>query len=266
MRPYTETTAVELPGGLALENGTLVTAVELRSLTGWEEEWLARQAGEPAAFAVSAIVNACTVAPGPMAGSLLAGDRDYLMLQLRRLTLGERVQTVIECGSCGAKMDVDFQVSDVPVERHPQSTPSHTLDLAGGRTVRFRLPNGADQESVARMPTAEAVETLLARCVLDGADLSPGERERVIAAMEARAPAVELELDLTCPECSHTATVPFDTTSFFIREMTRRRQHLLREVHSLALHYHWSEAEIMGMAQSRRREYLELLSESMHRE
>ena len=265
MRPLTETAAVELPGGLPREGGPPVMSVELRPLTGWEEEWLAHHAGTPAALAVSAVLNSCVVSPEGLAGSLLAGDRDYLMLQLRRMTLGDHVQAVLECTVCGAKMDIDFQARDVPVERRSQTESAYTIALSGGRSVRFRLPNGADQESVARMDTAEAVQTLLTRCVLGGGPLSAEEAEAVAAAMEERAPAVELELDLTCPECGHASVVPFDTTAFFIREMTGRRHYLLREVHALALHYHWSENEIMSMAQPRRRAYLELLSDAMQR-
>ena len=266
MRDYTETAAVELPGGLPLEGAPPITSVELRPLSGWEEEWLAGHAGAPPAVAVSALLDACIVSSdhprSRLARQLLAGDRDYLMLELRRLTLGDRVQAVLECPACGSKVDVDFPTGDVPVERRPQSRSGYSLDLGTGRNITFRLPNGADQESVAKMETSEAVETLFSRCVSADPPLSPEERAAVISAMEERAPAVELELDLTCPECGNTWAAPFDTTSFFIRELTARRQYLLREVHSLAIHYHWSEAEIMSMPRARRRAYLEMLSDA----
>ena len=38
---------------------------------------------------------------------------------------------------------------------------------------------------------------------------------------------------------------------------------LYREVHTLALHYHWNETEIMGMKTSKRRRYLKLLLDSI---
>ena len=34
------------------------------------------------------------------------------------------------------------------------------------------------------------------------------------------------------------------------------------EVHALALHYHWSEGEILGLDVRRRRRYLELLTDA----
>ena len=40
------------------------------------------------------------------------------------------------------------------------------------------------------------------------------------------------------------------------------RQYSDREVHTLALRYHWSEGEILALTRPRRRRYLELLAES----
>ena len=64
--------------------------------------------------------------------------------------------------------------------------------------------------------------------------------------MEQAAPRVEIELDLTCPECGHAFLAPFDATAFFLAEMRMSGERLLREVHQLAFHYGWSEAEILG--------------------
>src|SRR5215510_12105177 len=100
MRRYPEAAAVDLPGGVPQESGPPVTTVELRPLTGWEEEWLAHHSGTPAALVVSALLDACIVAPEPLSARLLAGDRDYLILQLRRLTLGGHIQAVLDCASC----------------------------------------------------------------------------------------------------------------------------------------------------------------------
>jgi hypothetical protein len=271
MRAYVEAGTVELPGGLVREGAPPVTSVELRPLSGWEEEWLSCNSGAPPALAVSALLDACVTecgggpCPKGMAAQLLAGDRDYLMLQLRRMTFGDRIRAVINCPACEAKMDTDFLAGDVPVERRPQTQPTYSVD-AGGGSIHFRLPNGADQEFVSHMSTASAVEALLERCLLrdsfQSVALANSERDAVIAAMEANAPRVDLDLELLCPECGQESVVPFDTTSFFIREMTSRRPYLLKEVHSLAWHYHWSEADIMSMTRSRRRAYLELLSEA----
>lgn len=272
-----------LPGGLLMEGRSLREA-ELRPLTGYEEDWLALRPSVPSALAVTRLLSLCLarledVAPSRgLVQRLLVGDRDYLMLQLRRITLGDTVSAVLACPACSAKMDVDFAIADVPVTRHPQTTPSYSLDLAPqppsprgeeerdrGRMVRFRLPTGMDQEAVLELPPVEAADALLMRCLLDdgGMPLSPDERSAVIAAMEQLAPAVDLELDLTCPECGHTFMTPFDTTAFFLNEMRISGDQVVREVHALALHYHWSEGDILSLTRARRRAYLRILRDAL---
>lgn len=269
------TVTVPLPGGLIVGDHRLGHA-ELRPLTGHEEEWLARHRGASSAVAVTRILEACLVGisdadvPGDLARRLLVGDRDYLMFALRRLTLGDSFQGVLACPLCAAPMDISFGAEDVPVEPRPQTAASYTLELGSAagslRTVRFRLPTGGDQEAVLDMDHGAAVEALLERCIVDdgGAPLAIDEREAVVTAMDRLAPQVDIELDLTCPVCGHAFLMPFDVTAFFFHEMGINGAQLLREIHSLALAYHWSEADILSLGRDRRRAYLGLLRETLH--
>lgn len=272
---YSAASVCELPGGLALEDGHWLRAARLRSLSGREEDWLAQHPGTPSALAVTRLLGACLAwqddaAPRyDLARRLLVGDRDYLMLQLRRMTLGERISAVLTCPACMARMDVDFGVGDVPAEWHPQKETTYALTFERSdepaRTARFRLPTGADQEAVLGLDRERAVEALLARCLIDdgSAALSPAEQTMLIDTMEEQAPRLDLDLDLTCPECSHVFVAPFDTTAFFLEEIRINGRQLLREVHALAFYYHWSEADILSLTRERRRAYLTLLSDSL---
>ena len=254
-----------LPGGLVLDDGRRLGRAELRPLTGREEEWVTQHAGTASAHLASKLLSACFVrlddvaVDSEMIGKLLVGDRDYLILQLRRMTLGDRFAAVFSCPACKRAMDVEFLAQDILVEPRTQNASTYTWRGAQ-RVVEYRLPNGADQEAVADLLPGEAVEALLERCLIDGAPLSVEEREAVIADMDARAPQIDLELELSCPECGHSFTTPFDCTSFFFSEIRAQSRHLMREVHYLALHYHWSESEILNLQRDRRRGYLALLS------
>lgn len=275
---YDATEVVELPGGLVLDDNHRLERAELRPLTGREEMWLTHYAGAPAAPLVTRLLSSCLVQIGDMPASrpltqrLLVGDRDFLVLQLRRITLGAQVSAVVVCPACGKNMDMDFSILDVPVDHRPQTATTHRLMVeqsAGpARTVQFRLPTGADQEAVLGLAVEVAVETLLDRCLVDtaGESLSPEQRSAVIEAMDALAPQLDLEFDLSCPECSHAFLTPFDMTAFFLQEMRANSTQLLREIHYLALYYHWSEAEILGLTRSRRRRYLALLNEATQHE
>jgi hypothetical protein len=271
-------TIFELPGGLVLENGRRLNQAKLRPLNGYEEEWLASHPSTPSARVVSWLLNDCLMGlddeppDREQVPRLLVGDRDYLMLQLRRMTLGEHFHAVLSCPACSANMDVDFEASDVPIEWRPQSASTYTLDLdsqaGSGRTVRFRLPTGGDQEAVLGLDAESAVNALITRCLIDdsGTSLTPGERTAVSEAMEQLAPQIDLELELQCPECTHTFVEPFDITLFFFKEMRMKADQLLREIHCLAFYYHWSEAEILSLTMECRRKYLALLSETLRQD
>jgi hypothetical protein len=258
-----------LPGGLVLEDGRRLTRAKLRALAGTEEEWLAEAQGTPSAAKVTCVLSSCLVAldgesvDAERVRRLLVGDRDYLMLQLRRITLGDEVAAVMSCQACGAPMDIAFRASEVAVESRPQTAMWYSVN-----GVRFRLPTGADQEAVLGLDAAAAEKVLLQRCISgeDRVEFSDAERESVIAEMERLAPRADLDLDLTCPECGCQFVAPFDTTAFFFEEMRTRSGQLLREVHTLAFYYHWSEADILGLGRRRRQAYLNLLSESLRQE
>jgi hypothetical protein len=258
---------IDLLGGLVLDDGIRLDRVGLRRLSGREEEWLARHRNAPQAVAVTELLAACieqdALTPRECARRLLVGDRDYLMVWLRRLTLGDQVAAVYHCPACDSKMDVLLDLAETPAESAPQTTAAFELTLGDGRITRFRLPNGSDQEAVASEPVERAVEILLRRCLLDhgGQPLAEEDQRRIIDEMERRAPRIEIDLDLTCPECDHAFTAPFDPVAFFIAEMASAHGTLLREVHQLAFSYGWSEAAILALDRDRRRAYLSLVAD-----
>jgi hypothetical protein len=270
---YLNENTFSLPGGLMLQQDQMLSQASLRPLSGREEEWLAAHRSTPNAVRMSWLLNQCLLsidghpADSDLVRRLLVADRQYLMLQLRRITLGDQVQAVVTCPECNKKMDVDFFLDDVPVEYRPQSVSSYSTEVSG-RLVSFRLPTGGDEEAVLGSGADGAVQELFRRCILDdgGCALSTEDQSRVIAEMEQLAPQIELELDLTCPECSHHFLLPFDTTAFFFDEMAFKSDELLHEVHALAFYYHWSEGDILKLDRRRRRAYLALLNESLRQD
>jgi hypothetical protein len=216
------------------------------------------------------------------AASLTAGDREALLLHLRRLTLGDRLQGVLSCPDpgCGEKMDLDLRVSDLllPPYTHSQEQYETTIAENGSNySVRFRLPTGADQEVVAAPIYSDpqaAGDLLLRRCVErvateDGQpveDLPSVVINQLPAIMSELDPQAELMLDAACPACDHVFSALFDTATYLFQELDGRARHLYKEVHLLAFYYHWSEAEIMGMTARKRRLYLNLLAEAFTEE
>jgi hypothetical protein len=280
---------ITLPGGCWID-GTRHRKVGLRPISGSDEDFLL-DAGSllPPAHRSTALLARCLERLGPAGPvtvetvrSLTVGDREALLLHLRRLTLGDRLQGVVDCpiSDCGEKMDLDLKVGDLllpPYEDHRRSYEAAVADNGSDYRVRFRLPTGADQEDVAvvaRTDSEAAAELILHRCVESVTrengepveTLPPAVAHRISDVMSELDPQAELTLSLTCPACDHTFHVPFDTASYLFRELDGHVMRLYREVHLLAFYYHWSEAEIIDMPDRKRRLYLELLEEALTEE
>jgi hypothetical protein len=283
----------QLLGGYVDSVGCVHKAVELRALTGREEELLAASGRESSAALVTTILSRCvqrigTVSPvtEDVARALLVGDRHYLLLKLREVTFGTQIQAAVPCPwpNCGKRMDIDFHTTDIPVKKVKVERLIYEMQLATEEdtdpySVRFRLPNGSDQELLAPLLTqneAEALTVLLTRCLVSVGDestpspetirsLSPAARQAIEQQMEQLAPGIDLSMETQCPECGREFTAPFDLQDFFFGEFRTSLDLLRREVHYLAFHYHWRESDILNMTRDKRRSYIEILADEIEK-
>jgi hypothetical protein len=291
--------ACSLPGGYADDFGVIHLEAEVMPLTGQEEELLSDAGKAVTAVLVTQILSRCVARIGgivpvtdKIARSLLVGDRQYLLLKLREATFGDIVQSTVNCpwSECRQKVDIDFSLENVPIKTSTDKGPIYTAELSPEaayvdeqgdqhRKVRFRLPNGGDQEALSSLiVTNEALAQtkLLERCIkkvgpfdVSGTDiishLSPNARMEIEKWMDTVAPKVELTFDADCPECQRQFSLPFALQDFFVGELSISQELLYREVHYLASHYHWSEREIMQMTRNKRRKYIEVLADEIER-
>ncbi|HXB69542.1 MAG TPA: hypothetical protein VNY05_14925 [Candidatus Acidoferrales bacterium] len=267
-------------------NGALCREVRLRELTAEDHAFLVEDAGAllPAHWTTEALRRCAVQADGaPLTAdairSLTVGDREALLLHLRRLTSGDRLQCVLSCPSaeCGEKLDLELRVADllVPAGDARQDRYETRVDDADTACrVWFRLPTGLDQEAVAglaRVDLNAAVQDLLRRCVesvvsADGTempDLPDSVCRELPRLMSELDPQAETALQVTCQSCGGAFHVVFDAASYFFQELKAGMRHLYQEVHLLAYHYHWSLREILGMKARVRRRYLQLLEEEL---
>jgi len=275
---------VALPGGFE-HGGGWRRRVALHPLSGADEAYLAEElAAAPPAARTTALLGRClAVEPGdPPAGaglarSLTVGDREALLLHLRRLTLGGRLSAVLDCPACGEKLDLDLDVESLLVPPYEHERPEHEIEIdAGGERyrVRFRLPCGADQEWAAPLAASDperAARGVLERCVLSVRDgdgepfdqLPAAVSEALPGELARRDPQAEIVLRAGCPACGEAIETAFDAGAYFGLELDERSERLWREVHLLAWHYHWSEREILGLTATQRRRYLRLVGEAL---
>lgn len=287
----------ELPGGLIDEVGDLHREAELAPLTGREEELLAGLEHEAPAVLVTRVLARCVLRVGSirpltedMARRLLVADRQYLLLKLREISYGARVSGTLGCPwpSCGAKVDIDFDLRDIPVRRSDRPAARYRIALSPAAApsdergvqqtaIIFRLPNGGDQEALAPLLAANparALTHLLELCI-EGSEpgwddtlslaqrLNSKARQEIERAMDAEAPGLDLDMHLACPECARAFTAPFDLEDFFFGELRISQDLLYRQVHYLAYHYHWSEREILRMPRDKRLAYIGILADEI---
>lgn len=199
---------------------------------------------------------------------LSVADRQYLVRRLATLLGRDGLWLTATCGACGHAFDFHVLQSGLPVKQAAGEGPVAVADTSLGR-CRIRLATGADQEVIAGIEDEdEAVRALVARCLLSLGDeeasfdeppaFTEDDLARIDEALEEVAPEVALRARGRCPECREPNEVWLDP----YHALDRPGGALFREVHALATAYHWSEAEILGLARSRRRIYLGLIDQA----
>jgi hypothetical protein len=285
-----------LPGGYVDEEGRAHYEVEMSPVTGREEEYLASlPQSATSADTVTGLLAKCVERVGSLdrvtpslIGNLLVADRDYLMIRLREMTFGKRVEAKMSCTECGKLMDLTFSLDDINIERKALTQRYFLLNLdatadganlpgSDGLSVEFRLPTGAMQKAATvwfDINETRAANTLLSLCIrrignLTGVDelaiegLGMAGRRQIEEAIKQHAPAAEIELEAECPECHSLCQFQMDFNAFFFAEMRQNLRSFELEVHFLAKHYHWPESEILSMTRRKRQRYVSLLREEM---
>lgn len=292
---------VVLPSGLFTDAGHQRSAL-VRALNG-EDEAAVGAIDVPAALG-DELLRRCVLrigelnlgepnrgdprAPGVEILDLLTlGDREALLLHLRALSYGERLDAQAHCPRCSAPMDLELGTAQLLLEPYANPRPAYELELAG-HAVLLRVPTRADQ--IAAASVADSVAELLRRCVgvhaanevhspapdgdvpdRDVGDVGDDDMGNVPEAVVALVPGImqeldpqaELQLNLTCPECETGFSSVLDMAGYLFEEAGSRADALFGQVNALALGYHWSEAEILALPHPRRQLYLGLLAQSM---
>jgi hypothetical protein len=198
--------------------------------------------------------------------SLSVGDRQFLILQLDELLDPTPRWLTTRCSGCGEPIQFQIVPGTIPVKPAGEAYPVSQVTLSIGE-VKLRTPNGADEEAISvRGATDEqALQTLLARLLsvqgrpVDPQRLSAEDLELVDQALDELSPQAGLSASTDCPHCRRHQEVEIDPYAW----LQQGSGGLDQQVHTLALHYHWSEREILQLPRSRRERYLQLIDRSL---
>lgn len=263
---------VILPGGLP-QDGRLERRARFRPVDGRMELALIELAGGEAPSYVSGLLEVALEhlgsqpADADRINALCVADRQYLMLRLAAMLAGEQLWLKAICGRCGAPFDIEIRRCDLPVKPAGETFPVAKLQLPAGE-VEVRVPSARDQLEIVELPDDEATRLLLRRCIvgIDGGlpdaalveGLSGEDVAAIDAALDELSPAVCSEVLVTCPECRTDQRASLN--HYQLPGLTGEA--FFDEIHALAMHYHWSEQEILDMPRVRRQRYLKLIDRS----
>lgn len=180
------------------------------------------------------------------------GERNAALLRMRQELFGDALKSCVECPQCGERLEFSLSAEMLLARAgEPECAESHVL-VNGSRV---RRPTTRDLACIAREPDGSgAASKLLARLCATDMTLPYDE---VARALDAADPCLDLGIDLACPQCAHPWTAALDVPAFLWEEIEVRARRLLDEVHLLARSYHWREADILRLSETRRRAYLD---------
>lgn len=227
--------SAQLIAGYVDPTGTRWTSVEIRELRGRDEEAMARAmaTGDLVRW-IDAILRAGIVRIGEVEGekdlkaaldTLLVGDRDLLVLQVRRMAYGDTIRLSVKCPFCEDLFDVDYSFSeDVPLKAFEvegvtdRNQRLFDIELPSGVVAEIRLVDGKAQKTVytpenAQKTDAELNTLLLAELIvsLDGKavrgvgpvlDLTVKDRSFLLKWLSESQPGPQYgDVRQECPKC-----------------------------------------------------------------
>lgn len=182
------------------------------------------------------------------------------MALLRIADTGGSIGFTARCASEACGVAFEFLLPMDRLEACADPAPLRVA-LGAGRTLAVRRPTGSDLRAWRALqadPGPDPVHAMLAGLVTDGV-FGPGDSGALAEALAAGDPLVAFEVDAECPDCGARQPVAIDLESHALARLARRQRALLREVHTLALHYGWSEGESLALPAVRRAGYLAMI-------
>jgi len=226
---------VVLPGGFIF-NGQLIKEAEIKELVGADEEAIAK-ASDPSKSLYTVLKRGLVSLGGyqptdVMLDTLLAGDRDSILLGIYKATFGSEVQYAVSCTGCGVLiaggLDIDKDVEVKKLE-DPIADREFSVQTKLG-LVSMSLPNGVTQKRLMDNPTsslAENVTIILSGCIyaLNGEpavgitlarELGLTDRGNLITEIYKRTPGPRLgEVSKVCEACGSEYSVPLSLAALF---------------------------------------------------
>lgn len=200
----------ELPSG---------TELELREMTGTEEELLTNQRLIRSGEAINQVLRNCFVRLGEKTDpdlaevmNLLSGDRLFALVRLRQISLGDEVELELSCPNSACHMTnfVTINLEDLKVTPYGEER-EFSFKLSGSKkTVRFGYLDGHKEKRLASLREPNISSAMLIRILdIDGkapskkslAEMSMRDRNALRQEMSRVDAGIDTSVETECDGC-----------------------------------------------------------------
>jgi len=217
--------------------GELVNTAEIRELTGVDEEAIAKISDY--GRSLMSILDRATVKIGDekatpaLLDRLLAGDREYLIIQIRIATFGNEIDLKAKCSNCNETHDYTIDLNnDIVINRleDPISDRSIIVNCRIGQ-VLVEFPNGSVQKKLINIQDRTAAEmdtVLLKECVIEingqpvvnvdqVKNLGMQDRRKILTELSEKNPGPDLsKITKDCLACGQEVPLPLTLADLFL--------------------------------------------------
>lgn len=193
--------------------------IELREMTGAEEELLTNQRLIRSGDAVNQVLANCIVRIGEnedisakLILDMLSGDRLFTLVKLRQISLGDEVELDLTCpnAACRTKNSVTINIDDLPVTPYGEEREFVFSLPASGAKVRFGYLDGHKEKRLAQIEEPSISSAMMIRILdIDGSnpskkalnEMSMRDRSALRQEMLRVDAGIETAIELDCDSC-----------------------------------------------------------------
>jgi len=175
--------------------------------------------------------------------NLTIGDRDAILLELRKISLGAEMVSKFQCPSCKAMIEIVEDLNEIKTKEVEGGTKeSMEIELTDGykdkegkvhKIAVVKYPTGATQEksaAIMRQNMGRGNTAMLTECVKEIGkinsitgdiikNLTKRDRDILLTKISKNAPGPKFTIEVTCYECGHTFETELDLSNFFVSNL-----------------------------------------------
>jgi hypothetical protein len=206
------------------------------------------------------------------------GKRIECLLTIATLGSSAKLPIQLRClhETCQEPMEIDISMEELANLQHRSDNNEPFNIQIGEKKLLIRKPTGNDQlkwlkSSFPNEGTAmnTMIRTLLCDedkiCSYQELSISDEWVKTINDAMEEFDPLINFSIAVYCPCCGKQSYHELNLEELLLQELHKAQLNLFQSIHRLAMHYHWSERQILSIPPWRRSYYLSLIEKEENR-